>query len=446
MPLRVVELFAGVGGFRRGLEDANAKVFETVWWNQWEPATKIQHAWNCYIAQFPTPKLPVNTNTDICRVEKSSIRDHDLLVGGFPCQDYSVATTLDKSGGLQGKKGVLWWEIEKTLKAKRPPYVLLENVDRLLKSPAKKRGRDFAVLLACFWKYDYAVEWRVLNAADYGNAQRRRRVFIFAAHKSTGIGKQILGAASDAQYLQKKGFFAGAFPTSYEVIAAGKERPAGRVVKDPRKTSASYDKTKPSAKTSFQNAGVMAGGKVWTIKVTPRAEPQAVLAKHLFVGAVEPRYFLDKSKLAFWEFQKGAKSIKRVANKGTKDEFEYLFQEGGMQFPDLPGSPARTILTSEGNRTPNRSTHVVDDPKTGEKRFLLPEEVEKLMGFPPGWTESLPERWRYFTMGNALVVPLVTRLGSHLIEWIKKCEDQASQEALLGKPRKKEERPIRTHS
>ena len=179
--LKVVELFAGVGGFRLGLEKSNYKV---VWSNQWEPLTKTQHASMVYEARFGEEN---HSNQDIATVPTDEIPDHDLLCGGFPCQDYSVATTLQNSKGLKGKKGVLWWSIHRILEDKKnkPKYLFLENVDRLLKSPAKQRGRDFAVMLQSLNELGYAVEWRVINAADYGMPQRRRRIFFIGYHKST---------------------------------------------------------------------------------------------------------------------------------------------------------------------------------------------------------------------------------------------------------------------
>ena len=99
----------------------------------------------------------------------------DLVVGGFPCQDYSVAKTLSSSLGLEGKKGVLWWQIMRLIKSQRPKMVFLENVDRLLKSPASQRGRDFAIMLASLSDAGYFVEWRVVNAAEYGFPQRLSR-------------------------------------------------------------------------------------------------------------------------------------------------------------------------------------------------------------------------------------------------------------------------------
>lgn len=423
--MRVVELFAGVGGFRKGLEDADSAVFQTVWWNQWEPKTKVQHAWQCYVERFHSgdaAQAPTDSNQDICEVARNGkIPQHDLLVGGFPCQDYSVATTLDKAGGLQGKKGVLWWQIDKILETKEPKFVLLENVDRLLKSPASQRGRDFGVVLSCLNRLGYVAEWRVINAADYGNAQRRRRVFIFAARKGTGIARRIQKNAASSTYLYTDGFFPSQFPVSYELLEKSTLAPHGVLDSDPRAVSRDFEYL-------FQNAGVMVDGRFWTRQITPKTEAQAVLGKHVHDGPVPDAYFLDDTRLADWKYQKGPKREERRAKNGHV----YFYAEGGMQFPDLRNAPARTILTSEGNRTPNRSTHVIKDPETGKLRFLLPVEVERLMGFPSGWTEGLPERWRYFTMGNALVVPLVTRMGNGLIEWIKTWETKAVAEELTG--------------
>ena len=199
MDLKVVELFAGVGGFRIGLNKINAfnkksgiaienGKWNFVWANQYEPSTKIQHAYNCYITRFGKEN---HSNMDIHKVDKSSIPDHTLLLGGFPCQDYSVARTLNGEQGIEGKKGVLFWDIKEILKEKRTPFVLLENVDRLLKSPSTKRGRDFAIMLKTFHELGYDVQWRVINAGDYSMPQKRKREFILAYKTYTKHEKKI---------------------------------------------------------------------------------------------------------------------------------------------------------------------------------------------------------------------------------------------------------------
>lgn len=188
--IKVVELFAGVGGFRIGLEGAS-DAYDTIWNNQWEPSTVRQDASLVYKARFGAKG---HSNTDINLVPTSLIPDHDLLVGGFPCQDYSVASTLSKSGGIEGKKGVLWWQIYRILEEKsdrRPAYIFFENVDRLLSSPAKQRGRDFAIILSSLSDLGYTVEWRVINAAEYGMPQRRRRTYIVGYREGSNVFRKI---------------------------------------------------------------------------------------------------------------------------------------------------------------------------------------------------------------------------------------------------------------
>ena len=192
MDKTVCELFAGVGGFRLGLERLNSG-WETKWFSQWEPGAKTQWAHDCYVSHFGDCRNKYNecrTGEDISLINKDSIPDHNLLVGGFPCQDYSVAHTLASSKGIEGKKGVLWWQIRDTLIAKEPSFCIFENVDRLLKSPAKQRGRDFGIILSCLADLGYSAEWRVVNAAEYGAAQRRRRTFIFAYKNNTVYAKK----------------------------------------------------------------------------------------------------------------------------------------------------------------------------------------------------------------------------------------------------------------
>ena len=174
MKKTMVELFAGVGGFRLGMDRLKSD-WETVWFSQWEPGAKTQWAHDCYVRHFgDSPDLngEYTTGWDISRVDKNDVPEHTLLVGGFPCQDYSVAHSLSTSRGIEGKKGVLWWQIRDVIIAKNPPFVLLENVDRLIKSPASQRGRDFGIILACLNELDYSVEWRIVNAALYGGPQR----------------------------------------------------------------------------------------------------------------------------------------------------------------------------------------------------------------------------------------------------------------------------------
>ena len=391
----VCELFAGVGGFRLGLTRAS-KDWNFVWANQWEPSRKAQDAFECYVHHFGNDTNHVNI--DIAKIDKKSIPDHNLLVGGFPCQDYSVART--GAQGIQGKKGVLWWEIYDILKEKKPSFVLLENVDRLLKSPSSQRGRDFGVMLKCFNDLDYTVEWRIINAAEYGFHQRRRRVFIFAFKDDTKYAKKVKDITFE-EWIHNTGFFESEFPI---LDGVSKNHKSNEIL------FKNEDLVDISNNFSFQflNSGIMSNGRIYTEETKPNYNGPFRVLGEVLEDKVDERFYLN-GELEDWEYMKGSKKIERVSKVGHK----YIFSEGAIAFPDPKDKPSRTMLTSEG--TKNRSTHIIQDPETGRLRKLTPIEAERLNGFPANWTNiGMSERFRYFCMGNALVVGLVEKMGKKL--------------------------------
>lgn len=456
MEKTVCELFAGVGGFRCGLnsieniEDVKkGEKWNTVWFSQWEPADKkIQWAHDCYINRFGTC-LDLNgedtTNNDINAVDKNIVPDHNLLVGGFPCQDYSVASSLATSKGLEGKKGVLWWDIRDMLEAKAAPFVLLENVDRLIKSPAKQRGRDFGIILACFRDLGYTVEWRVINAAEYGYQQRRRRTFIFAYRNDTKYANRVmddikysdmhgdeLHRHSMSKLMQEEGFFAKSFAVQ---PAEPKKIKIEKLPKGIGELSDSFS-------FEFENTGVMKDGIIYSFKTVPAYYGnQITLGDIMEDGDIDNQFFISEDRLYYtypdinhsdetkgplpkeqrqtWQYIKGGKKINRKAANGH----EYVFSEGPVPMIDEYDKPARTMLTSEGSFS--RTTHIVRDKKTGKIRLLTPVEMERIQGFPSNWTQEclvdgnkveMPVNKRRFMMGNALVVNLVAQMEKQLSE------------------------------
>lgn len=397
MKKTICELFAGVGGFRLGFDRLNSG-WETTWFSQWEPGAKTQWAHDCYVQHFgecADLNGEFHTGEDISLMNKEMIPDHSLLVGGFPCQDYSVAHTLASSKGIEGKKGVLWWQIRDILIAKKAPFCLLENVDRLLKSPAKQRGRDFGIILACLAELGYSAEWRVINAAQYGAAQRRRRIFIFAYRNDTNYGQEM--AEVPAEEIINA---AGLMPRSFPIVEMGTIA----------ETTISDDivSVSDNFKFAFENAGYMHDGVIYTTKVIEQEEAPILLGD-ILQRNVDEKHYITTEKMPKWTFLKGAKKIPRT----SADGHEYMFSEGPIAFPDPWDRPGRTMLTSES--TLNRSTHVVADPGTGRLRLLTPVEAERLQGFDDEWTNSgMPDRMRYFCMGNALVVQMITRMGQIL--------------------------------
>ena len=395
------ELFAGVGGFRIGLAAAG---FKTVFSNQWEPSTKTQHASDVYVANFGSEG---HSNVDIATVE--AIPEVDLLVGGFPCQDYSVAKSLNSSKGLEGKKGVLWWEILRLVKQAKPKSIFLENVDRLLKSPSAQRGRDFAIMLKTLGSQGYLIEWRVVSASDYGFPQRRIRVFIVATRNSTL-------PTSAREFVTKSGVLARALPVSAHTA----EESVFQLADEPDVISQTFNLGSP--KSPFLNAGVYLDGEVHTFKTQPAySGEKSTLGDVVLPSAeVEEGYFVDSDRLAEWEYLKGAKTIERT-HKASGASYNYA--EGKMAFPDLLTNPSRTILTGEGGTSPSRFKHIIKT--AGGFRRLTPTELERLNGFPDGWTalgadgKQISDVRRAFFMGNALVVGLIERVGKVLAEDIQ---------------------------
>lgn len=403
---RVIELFAGVGGFRIALERSG---WSTVWSNQWEPSTKTQHASSCYVANFGTDG---HSNEDIevalGRFEsgEAQMPEAEMIVGGFPCQDYSVAKSLSSSAGLEGKKGVLWWQIHRLVRLLKPKVVFLENVDRLLKSPSKQRGRDFAIMLRTLGDLGYQIEWKVLNAADFGFSQRRIRVFIVAIRSDVAKGKGL----NFAEF-----FSSGILPSAFVATSYSEENQFSLEV-DPEEISDNFNLAGKSS--PFLNSGVYADGVVWTAK----ASYQSSTGAGKLADALEPdsdvptSYWISSERLAEWEFLKGAKSLERVSKTGHV----YNYSEGKMAFPDSLDRPSRTILTGEGGSSPSRFKHVVQT--SGGFRRLLPIELERLNGFPDDWTKldsqgnAISDVKRAFFMGNALVVGLVEIAGRAIKE------------------------------
>jgi DNA (cytosine-5)-methyltransferase 1 len=392
----VAELFAGVGGFRIGLARAGWK---TVFSNQWEPATKVQHASDVYVARFGEDG---HSNEDIAQVD-SLPKNIDLLVGGFPCQDYSVAKTLNSAKGLKGKKGVLWWEILRLVQGQKPKFIFLENVDRLLKSPSNQRGRDFAVMLKTLGDEGYTIEWRVVNAAEYGFPQRRIRVFIIATKKNRS-GKK----STPESIISKSGILARALP----IEKLGAEIQEIELHEEVDEISLRFNKG--GGKSPFSNSGYYENGIAYTVKSEAKlSKDVSVLGDVLQPDSQVPdEYWVEDKRLKDWKYLKGAKSIERTHKaSGTS----YTYAEGRMAFPDLLANPSRTILTAEGGNTPSRFKHIIQT-KNGYRR-LTPTELERLNGFPDNWTQTddegkiVSDSKRAFFMGNALVIGLIEKVG-----------------------------------
>jgi len=476
--IEVAELFAGVGGFRLGLEGDDYKF---VFSNQWEPDEVKQWASKIYVEKFG-PEGHSNDNIHDFTFPKdgvADIPDHDLLVGGFPCQDYSVARTISGELGIKGEKGKLWVDIARIIRHKRPrpKVVLLENVPRLLNSPANARGLNFAIILNDLIKLGYEVEWRVINAADYGMPQQRSRVFILA-YRTPGSGqetrringklkfgarKKIRGpmskwllncSTSKAASNWETGPFAEAFPVTGELA----EKPAD---------VPSLDYPFSSKSSPFGNAGYAWKAKTgplgstrvnrfWSTKVKANYDGERQTLGDVLVDEHDPHYELDNENglLDRYAYMKGEQKEWRIRKEdadkareiegdlwalyqkctrgyrtdwwadsredpryleGLEQGLIYDYTAGAMAYPDPLDKASRTVVTAEIGKSVSRMRHVIEYEK-GKFRGLMPLELERLNMFPDNWTdfEGISDSRRGFLMGNALVVGVVERLAGPL--------------------------------
>ena len=320
-----------------------------------------------------------------------------------------MARTLSQSAGLEGKKGVLWWQIHRILNEKKikPKFLFLENVDRLLKSPAKQRGRDFAVMLASLSDLGYIVEWRVINAADYGMPQRRRRVFFLGYHKNSNLHKKIK-KDNPLEWIGSTGTLAKAFKIKYPLNEPNNFSIEGELPDISEKFNESGSGISP-----FENCGIMINRKVWSLKVNPVYHGKFTMLKNIVLPEkdIPKEFFIDENSLEKWKYFKGAKSEDRTnKNNGIC----YKYSEGSMVFPDPLDSPSRTIVTGEGGSSPSRFKHVIKT-ESGKLRRLTPLELERLNMFPDNHTNEATDIQRAFLMGNALVVGAIEKIGASLI-------------------------------
>nr|WP_050884713.1 DNA (cytosine-5-)-methyltransferase [Leuconostoc mesenteroides] len=398
-------MFAGVGGFHLGLSRAS-DVYEVVWADQFEPARKNQFAYNIYKTRFPNTNI---VNQDISLVNKFKIPDMDLLVGGFPCQDYSVASS--SAMGLYGKKGVLWWDIKDVIEAKWPKFIFLENVDRLLTSPGTKSGqpgRDFGMILRTLSDLGYGVTWKMINAADYGYPQRRRRTFIFAVREDTKF-KKTMNTLLQTSINQIDEFILNMPPLSNSL----KNQSIGQVthVNLNEITKLSDFSNDFKINRGFRKTGFMIDGQVYMADFEPDVRQPKTLKNIIEPNNADETLYLTKEMEEKFEKLKGGFRTTKISKTG----YEYPYGMGKIAFPDSLDYPARTMVTSE--HTVSRMSHVVRDPGNNKLRLISPEEAEQINTFPAGWTsgKNITPSNRYFTMGNALVVDLVKEISEQIL-------------------------------
>lgn len=355
--MNVVSLFAGIGGFDLAFERAGAT---TILQAEIDPVARAVLA-----AHWPDVQRIEDVH-DVSRV------DADLICGGFPCTDVSIA---GKRAGLAGKQSGLWFEFARILDESRPAWCLIENVPGLLSSNS---GQDMGTVLGTLGNLGYGFAYRVLDAQFFGVPQRRRRVFIVGHLGDARRAGEIL--------LEREG---------------GNWNPP--TLDNPREDLAGT----LAARTT---AGGYPG--------TDESCLNHVVAFRKSTRAHRADDFETWEEAAYANTLDAEGNVTRTAHAIAYSVYPRSGQGSELRAREIGTAPA---LSATDGKLHDRGTRIVEESGV---RKLMPIECERLQGFPDGWTEGHPDTARYRMLGNAVAVPVV--------EWIARRIVAASEGVDVG--------------
>ena len=386
---KFVSLFAGVGGFELGLERAGHTCVAT--------CEIDKHAQKILTRHFPKAKL----FSDVTQLTGQELFDagfnsDGIIVGGFPCQDVSVAgkrAGLSDSNGNATRSG-LFWEVVRLLEETKAQHFILENVPGLLSS---NEGRDFGIVLNALVELGYGVSWRILDAQYFGVPQRRRRIFIVGHLGNNGrTSAEILAIAEG-----RRGYLA-------------KSKQAGKATANPARERAQVFSQSGFAKYT---EGVM------PLTATSYKRPEDTI--------VVP--FTPSSFAQYKEEITGITATLRAGGGdlggGEENDPAYTLDRTGAQAVAIQGNmigradtagPQGKGYTEEGEPMFTLTKTDVHAVASSTVRRLTPMECERLQGFPDSWTKfdaegnEVTDGHRYKQMGNAVAVPVVEWIGRRL--------------------------------
>jgi DNA (cytosine-5)-methyltransferase 1 len=361
-----VDLFAGIGGFRLGME---ANGHKCVGWCE-----KDRFAQKSYRAIHNTKGEWFSD--DITTVRPDELPEFDVLCGGFPCQAFSIAGNRE---GFEDTRGTLFFEIARIIKKRRPKIVFLENVQGLLNHD---EGRTFATILFAFSDLRYDVQWQVLNSKDFGVPQNRERVFIIASpreertpkvfpirRKTEGSIKRIQGDISGKGYGSQQ-------DRVYKTNGLMCCLPSSR-------TKSKVKILEPAKVEKVGNVNPSGRGQNWNVYHSQGLSPTVTTNKGEGHKIYEPRACLTPDRI----------------NK----------RQNGRRFKE-PGEPSFTLTKQD--------KHGIE--YKGRIRRLTPKECWRLQGFPDWAFEKAQEvnsdSQLYRQAGNSVTVPVIYEIAKKLEE------------------------------
>ncbi|AUB84920.1 DNA cytosine methyltransferase [Candidatus Thiodictyon syntrophicum] len=368
-PLTTVELFSGIGGFRIA---ADSLAISTVWANDISPL-----ACAVYRDRFGADVLQEGDIKDLI----SDVPVHDILTAGFPCQPFSAA---GKKEGIRDPRGTLFQSIVDVIQEKQPQHFVLENVKRLL---SMEHGAHFATVLSALSALDYFIEWRILNAKDFGLAQNRERVFVVG----TKVDSRTTKFGDVRELLRLAG----------NIDLASGPRGIGGLLAQP-----SNWKPLNRYAIKFPFWGVALNGKCLACGLD------------LFSAAMPLTYLQDVLETTTpAEYDYTIQTLARIQNSEIVDRFV-----NGVEIISNQAGGARMGYTIFGigglapTLTASTSRHYERYKIDGRYRRLTPVEYARLQGFADDHCSAATNYDQYMLYGNAVPPPLATWVLSQLTE------------------------------
>jgi DNA (cytosine-5)-methyltransferase 1 len=391
--MKFLSLFSGVGGFDLAMERAGMQCVGQ--------AERDKHCLKVLNHHWPdVPKYE-----DVRNVTTDNTPAVDVIVGGFPCQDVSVA---GRRAGLAGERSGLWFEFLRILRDLTPKWVIVENVPGLLSS---NQGRDFATILYGLGECGYRTSWRVLDAQYFGVPQRRRRVFLVASLRS-GRSAQVLferesgGWNSEPRKTERQGIASvtGTLSASGSGTArTGNGNETDLIVPITRVYGSAENSTpvnSDQSPTVFHERGFerwIADDRTPTINAHEAKEAHSLVLAYRNQGF--GAYSRDDMAKTLEANSGGMKQDFIAINLNASSTTDQPVRQSGL---------AGTLATSRVEGVFNQS---------GVRR-LTPRECERLQGFPDDWTavDNMPDSQRYKQMGNAIAVPVVEWIARRIMQ------------------------------
>jgi len=375
--VRFIELFAGIGGFRLGLEKAGK--FECVYANEFDK----------YAAQIYEKNFGEKPDTrDIREVSSEEIPDHELLTAGFPCQSFSVA---GKRGGFADTRGTLFFEIARILRDKRPNYFLLENVKGLL---SHESGKTFQTIIGVLTDIGYDLQWEVLNSKGFGVPQNRERVFIIGHLRTLPRPKVFPIGRTNQKALE---YITGGGINKW--LKGGKNQSRNN-----SQGQRVYATSGVATTQSAQGGGWGAKTGLYTIGMSRKHSRMrdgdfCTLDANYYKGLANQ----ERPAVAV-AWSKSHRTGKSESDRKRKNygEIEERLKIGEFN----------TINTGEGGKS--QSTQNFVSCAVGIRR-LTPTECARLQGFPDDWHGGVSDARAYKAYGNAVTVNVVEEIGKVLL-------------------------------